>query len=72
MQLLPNVRIAIRCKNVACRDRGRVLAETDGARLEVIGGGYIDVSVPVHCPTCGSSQKWIPAACYTVREEVAA
>lgn len=53
-------RIAIRCKNPQCRDRGRVLAETDGARLEIIGGGYIDVSVPVRCPTCESVQKWVP------------
>lgn len=68
-------RIAIRCKNLSCRDRGRVLAETDGARLWLVDGAYIAVSVPVCCPTCGSRIKWVPAGCYTatiVRDEVAA
>lgn len=68
---MPFPRIAIRCKNPQCRDRGRVLAETNGAQLWIVGGGYIAVSVPVCCPTCASVQKWIPI-CYTVRQEVAA
>lgn len=63
-------RIAIRCKNPQCRDRGRVLAETDGARLLLPDGAYIKVRVPVCCPTCESAQTWVPAMCYSVREEV--
>lgn len=68
---MPAVYIAIRCKNPQCKDRGRVLAETDGARLLLPDGAYIKVSVPVCCPTCASAQKWVPAVCYTVCEEVA-
>lgn len=53
-------RIAIRCKNPQCKDRGRVLAETDGPRLEIIGGGYIDMHTRVRCPTCHMAQHWYP------------
>lgn len=66
-------RNAIRCKNPQCRDRGRVLAETDGARLWFGDDeAYIEIRVPVCCPTCASRVQWVPSLFYAVCEEVAA
>lgn len=74
-------RIAIKCKNGQCPDRGRVLAETDGARLwmycrtesgQAILGGYLLVKTTLHCPACNARVVWSPQVCYTVVEEVAA
>lgn len=56
-------RTAIKCHNPQCRERGRVIAEPEQARLYVEGGGYVDVSVPVRCPVCGSHVKWVPSDC---------
>lgn len=53
-------RIAIRCKNPQCRDRGRVLAETDGQRLLLPDGAYIAAHTRVWCPTCDMAQHWYP------------
>lgn len=64
-------RIAIRCKNPQCRDRGRVLAETDGARLWFGDTLYVERAQTFHCAACDWRVVWQPRACYTVREEVA-
>lgn len=54
-------RIAIRCKNPQCCDRGRVLAETDGARLWFgDDAAYIAIHTRVWCPTCHMAQHWQP------------
>ncbi len=59
--MLPDFpRIAIRCKNPQCKDRGRVLAETDGPRLLLPDGAYIAMHTRVWCPTCDMSQHWQP------------
>lgn len=57
---MPAVYIAIRCKNPQCKDRGRVLAETDGARLWFGDVLYVERPQTFHCAACGWRVVWKP------------
>jgi hypothetical protein len=53
-------RIAIRCKNPSCPDRGRVLGETDGPCLYV-GGSYLVGQQAIYCQACDVRVVWVPS-----------
>lgn len=55
-------RIAIRCKNPQCQERGRVLAETDGARLYFGDVLYVERAQTFYCRSCNWRVVWQPHA----------